>query len=218
MIFFIALINRRFALRRGGGRASSFYFCFIYLKRRGRVKRIKAAPPPVSSRWVCDKRGGGRGGFSPPTLMESEQSPFRLSRLDKGNSAGHLLLCGLCRFFLGAALHSLLVGQLTLPQIFLDLLLPLLLLALRQEQRLLYGPFLAVAGRAVQLRLRSRRRQTRRPQCRVPASEAFLDKRAAVYLAGCWAVAQGAGTPGQIQRQGYLRFDVGLGAASVVVP
>ena len=41
VIFFIALIDRRFALRRGG-RASSFFFCFIYLKRRGRVKRIKA--------------------------------------------------------------------------------------------------------------------------------------------------------------------------------
>ena len=42
VIFFIALIDRRFALRRGGGRASSFFFCFIYLKRRGRVKRIRA--------------------------------------------------------------------------------------------------------------------------------------------------------------------------------
>lgn len=71
VIFFTALINRCFAHRRRGGRASSFFLCFIYLKRRGRVKRIRAAPPPVSSRWVCDKRGGGRGGFSPPTLMES---------------------------------------------------------------------------------------------------------------------------------------------------
>ena len=42
VIFFTTFIDRRFALRRGGGRASSFFFCFIYLKRRGRDKRIRA--------------------------------------------------------------------------------------------------------------------------------------------------------------------------------
>ena len=101
---------------------------------------------------------------------------------------------------LGAALHGLLVGQLALPQVLLDLLLALLLLALRQEQRLLYGSFPAVAGRAVQLH-RPCGRQTGRTHSCVPASEALFDKRAAVYLAGGWAVAQGTGTPGQIQRQ-----------------
>ena len=42
VIFFIALIDRRFALRRGGGRASSFFFCFIYLQTPQRDKGIRA--------------------------------------------------------------------------------------------------------------------------------------------------------------------------------
>ena len=45
--------------------------CILYLKRRSVIKESGRITPPVSSRWVCDKRGGGRGGFSPPTLMES---------------------------------------------------------------------------------------------------------------------------------------------------
>ena len=71
---------------------------------------------------------------------------------------------------------------------------------LRQKQRLLYRPLLAVASRAVQLHHPSGR-QTRCPQGCVPASEALFDERAAVHLAWGGTVAQGTGTPGQILGQ-----------------
>ena len=77
-----------------------------------------------------------------------------------------------------------------------------------------YRKYKLAAGRAVQLDCHPCRRQTRCPQSCVPAPEALLNKRAAVHLTRCGTVTQGAGTPGQIQRQlsqGRVRVLFGKG-------
>lgn len=72
-----------------------FFFIFILLQPVSGLSLLRMRERPANlsrsmgkttayavSVWLLRKRG--RGGLNPNPLMESEQSPFRLSRLDRG--------------------------------------------------------------------------------------------------------------------------------------